>query len=89
MQKSRLVELAIKGLEAEKAGIDEELKALRGVSSGQRRTSRTQGSQEGQPSKLSPAVKPGRRMSAAARKKISEAMKRSHAARKAAAAAKK
>jgi hypothetical protein len=44
MQKSRLVELAIKGLEAEKAGIEEELKALRGVSSGQRRTSRTQGS---------------------------------------------
>ena len=90
MQNVRLVELAIKGLEAERARIDEELAELRRQTSGRTATSRNQSvAPQGQAQAIMPAGKPRRRMSAAARRKISEAMKRSHAARKAAAAAKK
>jgi hypothetical protein len=77
MQNYRLLELAIKGLEAERAKIDFELSELRKRASG----SIAVPSPATSPGKASPK----RRMSAAARKKISEAMKRSHAARRTAA----
>jgi len=73
----RLVELAIKGLEAERARIEQELSQLR---KGGRATARSLAIAAG-------ASRPRRRMSAAARRKISEAMKRSHAERKRAAVA--
>lgn len=78
MQNYRLLELAIKGLEAERAKIDFELSELR---------KRASGSIVVPSPATSPAAKasPKRRMSAAARKKISEAMKRSHAERRTAA----
>lgn len=87
MQKSRLVELAIKGLEAEKARIEEEIASIRKQVAG--RATAPRGAAHESPRQAAPAHKSRRRMSAAARKKISEAMKRSHAQRKAAAAAKK
>jgi hypothetical protein len=78
MQSYRLLELAIKGLEAERDRIDSELSELR---------KQTSGSIAAPSPAATPAGKarPKHRMSAAARKKISEAMKRSHAARRAAA----
>jgi hypothetical protein len=80
MQKTRLLELAIKGLEAERTRIDKELADLRnGMGPG------VNGSPESMKVMATPRAKQKRRMSAAAKKKISEAMKRSHAARKAAA----
>ena len=78
MQNHRLLELAIKGLEAEKARIDSELSALRKQTSGSIAPPSPATTSAGKANSR-------RRMSAAARKKISEAMKRSHAARKAAA----
>jgi hypothetical protein len=78
MQDYRLVELAIKGLETERAKIDSELSELRKLSSGSIAVPSAATSPTGKAS-------PKRRMSAAARKKISEAMKRSHAARRTAA----
>jgi len=80
MERNRLVELAIKGLEAERAKIDQELAALRSVGKGPQTSASTSKAIHAK------SAAPRRRvMSAAARKKISEAMKRSHAARKAAA----
>ena len=78
MQNHRLLELAIKGLEVERARIDSELSALR---------KQTSGSIAAPSPATTPAgrASPKRTMSAAARKKISEAMKRSHAARRSAA----
>jgi hypothetical protein len=85
MQHSRLMELAIKGLEAEKARIEQELTALKESTGARIPASRTLSAQPANNQPLSAASgKPRRKMSAAARKKISEAMKRSHAARKAA-----
>jgi len=75
MQNYRLLELAIKGLEAERAKIDSELAELRKQASGSIAVRSPATSPAGKAS-------PKRRMSAAARKKISEAMKRSHAARR-------
>jgi len=69
MKNDRLVQLAIKGLEAERARIDQELLELRKQSGG------AVGSND-----LTPSGRPRRRMSAAAKKKISEAMKRRYAA---------
>ncbi len=88
MSNSRLVELAIKGLEAEKASIEEEIALIRNQLTGRGERTRTP-APESQGQSSAPAAKPRRRMSAAARRKISEAMKRSHALRKAKAAAKK
>ncbi len=90
MQHNRLVELAIKGLEAEKARIEQELTVLRKATKARLPASRTSSVEplhNYPPSATS--GKPRRKMSAAAKKKISEAMKRSHAARKAAKASKK
>jgi len=78
MQNYRLLELAIKGLEAERAKIDSELSELRKQASGSIPVPGPAASPAGKAS-------PKRRMSAAARKKISEAMKRSHPARRTAA----
>ena len=78
MQNKRIVELAIKGLEAERARIDQELSELR------QETGSTTVAENRSPAPTRKAS-PRRKMSAAARKRISEAMKRSHAVRKAAA----
>jgi len=69
MQNTRLVQLAIKGLEAERARIEDELQALR-----------KQAGRGGGSDALTPSGRPRRKMSAAAKKKISEAMKRRYAA---------
>jgi len=84
MQNSRLVELAIKGLEAEKARIEQEIVELRNHTTAQTGTSRTPvpATQQRPLQTRPPAGKPRRKMSAAARKKISEAMKKRHAERK-------
>ena len=88
MQNSRLVELAIKGLEEEKARIEQEIAELTNHTTARTDTSRTPvpAIQQRQLQTPPPAGKPRRKMSAAARKKISEAMKKRHAERKAAAA---
>ena len=88
MSNSRLLELAIKGLEAEKASIEEEIALIQNQLTGRGERTRTPAS-ESQQQSSAPGAKPRRRMSAAARRKISEAMKRSHALRKAKTAAKK
>jgi len=85
MQNSRLVELAIKGLEAEKARIEQELAELRSHTTARIRTSRTPTATQPQPKTVPLAAKAKRKMSAAARKKISETMKKRHAERRAAA----
>ena len=78
MQHDRLLELAIKGLEAEKARIDQELAELqKGTSAG------TSAGSEAAPQAAATIRR--RTLSAAARKKISEAMKKRHALRRAAA----
>ncbi len=78
-ERQRLLELALKGLEAERAKIDEEIAEIKRQPGGRSAgvTGGEVGSADGQPKKR-------RRMSAAARRKISEAMKRSHAMRAAA-----
>ena len=68
--RGRLLELALKGLQAERAKIDEEIAQLRMQLGGGRSEMNS-----AQPRKR-------RKMSAAARKKISEAMKRRHAERR-------
>jgi len=68
----RLLELALKGLEAERAKIDDEITQLKS----QLNSHRTVNVQE-RPPEVTPKKK--RTMSAAARKKISEAMKRRYA----------
>jgi len=87
IQNSRLVELAIKGLEAEKARIEQELMELRNQRTPRTATNRAPVAARQEPQLQAPeaADKPRRKMSAAARKKISQAMKRRHAERKAAA----
>ena len=87
MQNSRLVELAIHGLEAEKARIEQEIAELRNQTTTRTSTSRTPVRQQPH-ANVRPTTRK-RRMSAAARKRISESMKRSHAERKAAAGSKK
>ena len=68
--RGRLLELALKGLQAERAKIDDEVAELRNQLGGGRSEMNS-----AQPRKR-------RKMSAAARKKISEAMKRRHAERR-------
>jgi len=89
MQNSRLLELAIKGLEAEKARIEQELEELRNQTPGQTGASRKLLPVRQQPQTTASAGKPHRKMSAAARNRLSETMKKWHAARKAATASKK
>jgi hypothetical protein len=75
-EKQRLLELAIKGLEAERARIDDEIGQIKSTLNGGRAIvfhEAGNGNTAAQPRKK-------RRMSAAARKKISEAMKRRYAA---------
>jgi hypothetical protein len=80
-ERQRLLELALKGLEAERAKIDDEIVQIK-KELGSRSTVATV-SAAGNQTTAPPRTR--RRMSAAARKKISEAMKRSHAMRRAAA----
>jgi len=61
MQNSRLVDLAIKGLEAEKAKIEQELAELRNHSTAGTRTSRTLAPT--QPQTVTPPAKAKRKMS--------------------------
>jgi hypothetical protein len=78
-ERQRLLELALKGLEAERAKIDDEIAQIESQLGGSRATAmREAGNAAAQPRKR-------RRMSASARKKISEAMKRRYAAMRAAA----
>jgi len=78
----RLRELALKGLVAERAKVDQEIAEIR-KQLGSRSAARGVGEAGSGMAAAQPRKR--RRMSAAARKKISEAMKRSHAMRKAAA----
>ena len=71
--RERLLELALKGLEAERAKIDEEIADLK-----TQLNSRHSGGQ-GSVGLTTTVVRKKRTMSAAARKKISEAMKRRYA----------
>ena len=89
MQNTRLVELAIKGLEAEKARVERELAELRNHTTARRATSLTPAPIRQPPQTVQPAAKPKRKMSAAQRKKISETMKKRHAERRAAAGSNK
>ena len=68
----RLLELALKGLEAERAKIDDEITQLKSQLNSHRTVNVQERPPEGTPKKK-------RTMSAAARKKISEAMKRRYA----------
>ena len=78
-ERQRLLELALKGLEAERAKIDDEIAQIKSQLGGGRATAmREAGNAAAQPRKR-------RRMSASARKKISEAMKRRYATMRAAA----
>jgi len=80
-EKRRLLELALKGLEAERAKIDNEIAQIRSQLGG----GPTVATDRGEVGNGLPAAQPRkrRRMSAAARKKISEAMKRRYAAMRA------
>ena len=76
----RLLELALKGLEAERARIDSEISGIRSqlrMRSGEKSASEVAGTA------TTGRKRKRRRMSAEAKRKISEAMKRSHALRKA------
>ena len=79
MQQSRLVELAIRGLEGEKTRIENELSELKKQRTGVRGRSVQARQTQKEP------VRRRRKMTAAARKRISEAMKKRHAERRAAA----
>jgi hypothetical protein len=74
----RLLELALKGLEAERARIEEEIAQIRSQMNGSVGRPRTIGSS-------SAGLRRTRTMSADARRRISEAMKRRHAERRRAA----
>jgi len=74
--RQRLLELALKGLESERARIDAEIGEIKG-----QLTPQSPATNNAKGGKLS--TTPGKRtMSAEARRKISEAMKRRHAALK-------
>jgi hypothetical protein len=73
-EKQRLLELALKGLEADRAKLDEEIAEIR------RQLGRGSGVTTGQEAATtSPPPRQRRRMSAEAKRKISEAMKRRYA----------
>jgi len=69
---TRLLELALKGLEAEREKIDDEIVQIKSQLNPRPATAQTATAENSAPPKK-------RRMSAAARKKISEAMKRRYA----------
>ena len=75
-EKQRLLELALKGLEAERAQLDDEIAEIKSQLGGGRSVPTREAGNAAQPRK---------RMSAAQKKKISEAMKRRYAAMRAAA----
>ena len=79
-ERQRLLELALKGLEAERAQLDQEIAQIK-KELGSRSTVTTVSAAGNQPA----PPRKRRKMSAAGRRKISEAMKRSHAMRRAAA----
>ena len=80
--RNRLLELALKGLVAERAQLDEEIAQIRKQLGGNN-VARSVGETGNGIAATQPRKR--RRMSAAAKRKISEAMKRSHAIRRAAA----
>ena len=80
----RLLELALKGLEAEHQRIDEEIAEIQQQIGGGGQTSRTQARPQpanAQPQSVGPA-QTGSRLTAAGRKKLSDLMKRRWAAKK-------
>ena len=77
-EKRRLLELALKGLEAERAKIDDEIAEIKSQLGGARPVATREAGNGGA------AAQPRKTMSTAAKKKISEAMKRRYAAMKAA-----
>jgi hypothetical protein len=80
--KQRLLELALKGLEAERARIANEITEIKGQLNHGSGTGQDTGGENGTPTK-----RRRRRMSAEAKRKISEAMKRRYAELKKAASA--
>jgi hypothetical protein len=80
-EKQRLLELALKGLEAERAKINDEITQIRIQLGGGRIQAARGQAEDGVTSSL---PRKRRRMSAAAKRKISEAMKRRYAAMRAA-----
>ena len=76
----RLLELALKGLEAERVKIDNEIAEIKGQINGRAVVARN--AEAGNEAAVQTTKR--RRMSAAARKKISEGMKRRYAALRAA-----
>ncbi len=82
LAKQRLLELALKGLEAERAKIDEEIAEIKRQLGG-----RTMGMGGGKVGSAASPPRKRRRMSAAARRRISEGMKRRYAQMRAALAA--
>ena len=74
--RERVLELALKGLEAERAKIDDEIAQIKSQVRGGGESGR---SQAGDGGAAAAQPKETRRMSAAARKKISDAMKRRNA----------
>jgi hypothetical protein len=72
-EKQRLLELALKGLEAERAKIDDEIAEIKSQHDGGRPAASREAGKGGA------AAQPRKRMSAAHRKRISEAMKRRYA----------
>ena len=73
--RERLLELALKGLEAERAKIDDEIAQIKSQVRGGGESGRSQAGDGG----TAAQPKETRKMSAAARKKISDAMKRRNA----------
>jgi hypothetical protein len=74
--RQRLLELALKGLEAERARIDSEITEIKGQLNHRSRGSQSSG---GGDATEAPTRRRRRRMSAEAKRKISEAMKRRYA----------
>ena len=85
----RLLELALKGLEAERQRIDEEIadiqKQIRADGQGSRNQIRPQPQTNPEPQSAGRPVRTGSRLTAAGRKKLSDQMKRRWAAKKRAA----
>jgi hypothetical protein len=83
---TRLLELALKGLEAERQRIDEEIadiqKQIRGGGQRSRNQARPQSQSNPQPQSAARSVQTGSRLTAAGRKKLSDLMKRRWAVKK-------
>jgi len=74
----RLLELALKGLEAERQRIDEEIADIQNQIRGNGQRSRSQT----RPQSATPLARTGSRLTPAGRKKLSDSMKRRWAAKK-------